>query len=140
MGRGIISLDNLKNTGFYYASRSGVTVAVSDIAAPPSKPAIMESYESQAADIQSQFDMGLIDDNERRTELIDIWTKATDEVAEAMRDNLANLNTTINRMVTSGARGNWMQVRQIAGIRGLVANPKGEIMPRKAPEYGEDPE
>ncbi|SIK83951.1 DNA-directed RNA polymerase beta' chain [Mycobacteroides abscessus subsp. abscessus] len=124
------SLDNLKNTGFYYASRSGVTVAVSDIAAPPSKPAIMESYESQAADIQSQFDMGLIDDNERRTELIDIWTKATDEVAEAMRDNLANLNTTINRMVTSGARGNWMQVRQIAGIRGLVANPKGEIMPR----------
>ena len=123
-------LDNLKNTGFYYASRSGVTVAVSDIAAPPTKPAIMESYETQASEIQSQFDMGLIDDNERRTELIDIWTKATDEVAEAMRDNLANLNTTINRMVTSGARGNWMQVRQIAGIRGLVANPKGEIMPR----------
>lgn len=124
------SLDNLKNTGFYYASRSGVTVAVSDIAAPPTKPAIMEGYEAQAADIQSQFDMGLIDDNERRTELIDIWTKATDEVADAMRENLGNLNTTINRMVTSGARGNWMQVRQIAGIRGLVANPKGEIMPR----------
>ncbi|MEX3610298.1 DNA-directed RNA polymerase subunit beta' [Rothia sp. LK2588] len=124
------SLDNLKNTGFYYASRSGVTVAVSDIAAPPTKPAIMENYEKQAADIQSQFDMGLIDDNERRTELIDIWTKATDEVADAMKANLADLNTTINRMVTSGARGNWMQVRQIAGIRGLVANPKGEIMPR----------
>lgn len=123
------TLDNLKNTGFYWASRSGVTVAVSDIAAPPTKPAIMEGYEKQAADIQSQFDLGLIDDDERRTELIDIWTKATDEVAAAMRDNLSGLNT-INRMVTSGARGNWMQVRQIAGIRGLVANPKGEIMPR----------
>lgn len=124
------SLDNLKNTGFYYASRSGVTVAVSDIAAPPTKPAIMEGYEKQAADIESQFEMGLIDDVERRTELIDIWTKATDEVAEAMKENLAEKNTTINRMVTSGARGNWMQVRQIAGIRGLVSNPKGEIMPR----------
>ena len=73
-----------------------------------------------------------IGDDERREELIEIWTQATDEVAEAMRDNLSanGGQNTIYRMVTSGARGNWMQVRQIAGIRGLVSNPKGEIMPR----------
>ncbi len=79
--------------------------------------------------MQSQFDLGLITDEERRSEFIDIWTKATDEVDEAMRANFPTRNT-IQRMVTSGARGNWMQVRQIAGMRGLVANPKGEIIPR----------
>ena len=126
------TLDNLKNAGFYWASRSGVTVAVSDIATPSMKPAIMENYEQQAAAIQANFEMGTIGDDERREELIEIWTQATDEVAEAMRDNLSanGGQNTIYRMVTSGARGNWMQVRQIAGIRGLVSNPKGEIMPR----------
>ena len=126
------ALDNLKNAGFYWASRSGVTVAVSDIATPSEKPAIMERYEKQAAAIQDDFEIGTIDDEERRQELIKVWTEATDVVAEAMRENLSShggLNT-IYRMVTSGARGNWMQVRQIAGIRGLVSNPKGEIMPR----------
>ena len=126
------ALDNLKNSGFYWASRSGVTVAVSDIATPAAKPAIMERYEKQAAAIQDDFEIGTIDDEERRQELIKVWTEATDVVAEAMRENLSShggLNT-IYRMVTSGARGNWMQVRQIAGIRGLVSNPKGEIMPR----------
>ena len=126
------ALDNLKNSGFYWASRSGVTVAVSDIATPSEKPAIMERYEKQAAAIQDDFEIGTIDDEERRQELIKVWTEATDVVAEAMRENLSShggLNT-IYRMVTSGARGNWMQVRQIAGIRGLVSNPKGEIMPR----------
>ena len=126
------ALDNLKNAGFYWASRSGVTVAVSDIATPSEKPAIMERYEKQAAAIQDDFEIGTIDDEERRQELIKVWTEATDVVADAMRKNLSShggLNT-IYRMVTSGARGNWMQVRQIAGIRGLVSNPKGEIMPR----------
>ena len=126
------TLDNLKNAGFYWASRSGVTVAVSDIATPATKPAIMERYEKQASAIEDEFEVGMIGDDERREELIKIWTEATDTVAEAMRENLSDnggLNT-IYRMVTSGARGNWMQVRQIAGIRGLVSNPKGEIMPR----------
>lgn len=126
------ALDNLKNAGFYWASRSGVTVAVSDIATPSEKPAIMERYEKQAAAIQDDFEIGTVDDEERRQELIKVWTEATDVVADAMRKNLSShggLNT-IYRMVTSGARGNWMQVRQIAGIRGLVSNPKGEIMPR----------
>ena len=68
-------------------------------------------------------------DDERRSRLIDIWTKATDEVAEAMQAGMDE-NNVIHRMVSSGARGNWLQLRQIAGIRGLVSNPKGEIIPR----------
>ncbi len=123
------TLDNLKDAGFYWATRSGVTVAISDIEVPKEKPAILEGYEAKAAKVQSQFEKGLIADDERRQELIDIWNQATNEIADVMRKNLSASNT-INRMVSSGARGNWMQVRQIAGIRGLVANPKGEIIPR----------
>ena len=84
------ALDNLKNSGFYWASRSGVTVAVSDIATPAEKPAIMERYEKQAAAIQDDFEIGTIDDEERRQELIKVWTEATDVVAEAMRENLSS--------------------------------------------------
>ncbi|MCW1249938.1 DNA-directed RNA polymerase subunit beta' [Acaricomes phytoseiuli] len=129
--KGVVAatLDNLKDAGFYWATRSGVTVAVSDIEVPAAKPGILEGYEAKAAKVQAQFEKGLIADDERRQELIDIWNQATNEVADAMREGLDPSNT-INRMVSSGARGNWMQVRQIAGIRGLVANPKGEIIPR----------
>ncbi|MFC0581811.1 DNA-directed RNA polymerase subunit beta' [Micrococcoides hystricis] len=123
------TLDALKDAGFYWATRSGVTVAISDISADMDKPAIMESYEERAAAIQDQYDTGLMSDDERRSELIDIWNKATDEVAEAMQAGMDETNV-IHRMVSSGARGNWLQVRQIAGIRGLVSNPKGEIIPR----------
>ncbi|GMA32301.1 DNA-directed RNA polymerase subunit beta' [Litorihabitans aurantiacus] len=123
------SLDALKAAGFTWATRSGVTIAISDVVAPESKKQILESYEGQAVKVQGQYERGLITDEERRSELIDIWTKATDEVAAAMRESFPARNT-IQRMVGSGARGNWMQVRQIAGMRGLVANPKGEIIPR----------
>ncbi len=123
------ALDRIKDAGFHWATRSGVTVALSDIVTPPSKPAIIAGYEKQAAKVQDQFDKGLTTDAERRQELIEIWNKATAEVATAMQDNFAPDNN-INRMVSSGARGNWMQVRQIAGMRGLVSNPKGEIIPR----------
>jgi len=123
------SLDALKAAGYYWATRSGVTISMSDIVAPPGKSEILEGYEEKAEKIQDNYDMGLITDEERRKELIDIWTEATDKVADAMKDNFPERNT-VNRMVTSGARGNWMQVRQIAGMRGLVADPKGEIIPR----------
>ncbi|MFT4148126.1 MAG: DNA-directed RNA polymerase subunit beta' [Micrococcaceae bacterium] len=123
------TLDNMKDAGFFWASRSGVTIAISDVEAPEEKNDILEGYEEKARKVQSQYDKGLISDEERRQELVEIWSEATDQVADAMKDNLEDLNA-INRMVTSGARGNWMQVRQIAGMRGLVANPKGEIIPR----------
>jgi DNA-directed RNA polymerase subunit beta' len=106
-----------------------VTVALSDILTPPDKPAIVARHEKAAAKVQSQYEKGLTTDSERRQELIKIWTEATDEVQAAMRANFPEDNT-INRMVSSGARGNWLQIRNIAGMRGLVNNPKGEIIPR----------
>ncbi|MGG7509261.1 DNA-directed RNA polymerase subunit beta' [Plantibacter sp. YIM 135249] len=123
------TLDNIKDAGFHWATRSGVTVALSDVLTPPNKREIVAGYEKQAAKVQSQFDKGLTTDTERRQELIKIWTEATEKVAEAMRANFPEDNT-INRMVSSGARGNWLQIRNIAGMRGLVNNPKGEIIPR----------
>ncbi len=123
------ALDRIKDAGFHWATRSGVTVALSDILTPPTKREIIGGYEKQAAKVQTQFEKGLTTDAERRQELIEIWNKATAEVATAMEANMPEDNN-INRMVTSGARGNWMQVRQIAGMRGLVSNPKGEIIPR----------
>ena len=123
------TLDRIKDAGFYWATRSGVTVALTDILTPPNKAEIVSGYEKQAAKVQAQFEKGLTTDSERRQELIKIWTKATDEVQGAMRENFPEDNT-INRMVSSGARGNWLQIRNIAGMRGLVNNPKGEIIPR----------
>ncbi|WP_313357664.1 DNA-directed RNA polymerase subunit beta' [Microbacterium sp.] len=123
------TLDRIKDAGFHWATRSGVTVALSDILTPPNKAEIVATYEKQAAKVQSQYDKGLTTDAERRQELIKIWTEATDEVQAAMRENFPEDNT-INRMVSSGARGNWLQIRNIAGMRGLVNNPKGEIIPR----------
>ncbi|HLS02475.1 MAG TPA: DNA-directed RNA polymerase subunit beta', partial [Beutenbergiaceae bacterium] len=123
------SLDALMEAGFSWATRSGVTIAISDIVSPDNKEAILEAYDERALKVQAQYDRGLITDFERRTELIEIWTEATNKVDEAMQENFPESNS-INQMVSSGARGNWTQIRQIAGMRGLVANPQGEIIPR----------
>jgi DNA-directed RNA polymerase subunit beta' len=123
------TLDALKTAGFHWATRSGVTVSIGDVITPPEKDAILEDYEGKAEKIQRQYEKGLITDDERRQELIEIWTRATNEVADVMEANFQKHNP-IYMMVHSGARGNMMQVRQIAGMRGLVANPKGEIIPR----------
>jgi DNA-directed RNA polymerase subunit beta' len=123
------TLDALKEAGFRWATRSGVTISIEDVVTPPKKAAILVEAEGRAEKVQTQFERGLITDSERRQELIEIWTRATDEVADAMREHFPRHNP-VFMMVNSGARGNWMQVRQIAGMRGLVANPKGEIIPR----------
>jgi DNA-directed RNA polymerase subunit beta' len=123
------TLDRVKDAGFYWATRSGITVALSDVLTPTNKAEILEKHEKEAAAVQAKFDKGMITDLERREALIKTWTEATDEVAVAMRAAFPEDNT-INRMVTSGARGNWLQIRNIAGMRGLVNNPKGEIIPR----------
>jgi DNA-directed RNA polymerase subunit beta' len=123
------TLDDLKALGFYWASRAGITIAIEDVVTPAKKQEILESYETKAEKVQSQYEKGLITDDERRQELIEIWTNATNDVAKAMEDNFPKINP-VWMMVYSGARGNMMQVRQIAGMRGLVANPKGEIIPR----------
>jgi DNA-directed RNA polymerase subunit beta' len=123
------TLDALKSLGFHWATRAGVTIGIEDVVTPPRKREILESYETQADKVQSQYEKGLITDDERRQELIEIWTKATAEVGKEMEENFPRLNP-VWMMVFSGARGNMMQIRQIAGMRGLVANPKGEIIPR----------
>jgi DNA-directed RNA polymerase subunit beta' len=128
-GQVAASLDALKAYGFSWSTRSGASFALSDVVTPPGKAEIIARYEGKAAQVQENRDLGLISETERNAELIDIWTEATNEVDQAMRSNFDPTNT-IYRMVDSGARGNWMQIRQIAGMRGLVTNPKGEIIPR----------
>ena len=123
------TLDALKSLGFYWATRAGITIAIEDVVTPAKKQEILDGYEIKAEKVQSQYEKGLITDDERRQELIEIWTNATTDVAKAMEDNFPKTNP-VWMMVYSGARGNMMQVRQIAGMRGLVANPKGEIIPR----------
>ncbi|RYJ01094.1 MAG: DNA-directed RNA polymerase subunit beta', partial [Actinomycetales bacterium] len=126
-----VALDNLKDAGFHWATRSGVTISMDDVVSPQEKGKILEKYEGQAAKVQQQFDRGLITEDERRQELIEIWTQATAEVAGTMEEMFkASGDNPIWMMVNSGARGNMMQLRQIAAMRGLVANPKGEIIPR----------
>src|SRR5699024_12188065 len=87
------SLDALKEAGFYWATRSGVSIAISDVVAPEEKATILQSYEEQAAKVQSQFDTGLITDDERRQDLIEIWTAATNEVDEAMQKAFPESNS-----------------------------------------------
>ncbi|WP_353508453.1 DNA-directed RNA polymerase subunit beta' [Intrasporangium sp.] len=123
------SLDALKEAGFHWATRSGSTVAIADVTTPGNKTEILEGYEAKAAKVQTQYERGLITDDERRQELVEIWTQASNQVAKEMETNFPRTNP-IYRMVSSGAGGNWFQIRQIAGMRGLMANPKGEIIPR----------
>ncbi len=123
------TLDNLKAAGFHWATRSGVTVAISDIVVPEAKKGILAGYEAQDEKVQRQYERGLITKAERSTELIGIWTRATNEVSDAMNANFPKTNP-IFMMVDSGARGNMMQMRQIAGMRGLVSNAKNETIPR----------
>jgi DNA-directed RNA polymerase subunit beta' len=123
------SLDALKDTGFHWATRSGVTVSIDDVTTPSDKAKILSGYEEKAAKVQKQFERGLVTDEERRQDLIEIWTEASNEVGVAMEKNFDRTNP-IYMMATSGARGSMTQVRQIAGMRGLVANPKGDIIPR----------
>jgi DNA-directed RNA polymerase subunit beta' len=122
-------LDAMKDLGYHYATRAGVTVAISDVETPELKGEVLSASEAQAAKIEKQFSRGVITDSERRQELIEIWTEATSEVADAMEANFTATNPFFV-MANSGARGNMTQLRQIAAMRGLVANPKGEIIPR----------
>ncbi|ABW15400.1 DNA-directed RNA polymerase subunit beta' [Frankia sp. Mgl5] len=123
------TLDALKSAGFYWATRSGVTVAIEDVVAPPNKAQILDEYEQRAERVEKQFGRGFLSDEERRSELVQIWTEATNKIAEAMEANFPETNP-VYTLVNSGAAGNMMQIRQLAGMRGLVSNPKGEIIPR----------
>ncbi|MFN2525428.1 MAG: DNA-directed RNA polymerase subunit beta' [Actinomycetota bacterium] len=122
-------LDAIKDLGFHYATRAGVTIGLEDVTTPAAKPKILAEHEKRAERVESQYRKGVITEDERRQELIEIWTEATEQVKDEMERGFDILNP-IYMMANSGARGNIMQIRQIAGMRGLVANPRGEIIPR----------
>ncbi len=122
-------LDEVKRLGFHYATRAGVTVGVWDAAIPERKAEIIGVAEGVVEKIEQQFDRGLITKDERHRQIVDVWTRATDDVGDAMAENFDKFNP-IFMMAHSGARGNIKQVRQLAGMRGLMANPQGDILDR----------
>ena len=125
------ALDGIKNSCYRYAAQSGLTISIEDVKTPPEKKGLLDKYEKEAEKVETQFRRGIITDGERREQEVRIWTDATDQVRDAMERGLkADLFNPIEMMVGSGARGNMMQVRQIAGMRGLVANPRGDMIPR----------
>ena len=125
------ALDNIKNLCYRYASQSGLTISIDDVKTPAEKKGLLDKFEKEAEKVENQFRRGIITDGERRNQEVRIWTEATEQVREAMEEGLKSLEfNPIDMMVGSGARGNMMQVRQIAGMRGLVANPRGDMIPR----------
>ncbi|HEY8630688.1 MAG TPA: DNA-directed RNA polymerase subunit beta', partial [Gaiellaceae bacterium] len=122
-------LDMIKTLGFKYATQAGVTISKNDIVIPPDKEEILAEYEERVAKVVAQYERGLITDEERHESIVNIWTEATDTVAAAMERTFFELNP-IYMMANSGARGSSKQIRQLAGMRGLMANPKGEIIER----------
>ena len=122
-------LDGLKAAGFHYATRAGVTVSVYDATIPPAKKDILAAADQKVAAIDEAYEMGLMSREDRRRQVIDIWQETNEEVGDAMADNFDRFNP-IYMMAFSGARGNIKQIRQLAGMRGLMADPKGETIER----------
>ncbi|HAW59976.1 MAG TPA: DNA-directed RNA polymerase subunit beta', partial [Actinobacteria bacterium] len=122
-------LDKLKAIGFHYATKAGITLGIEDIVIPPDKWKILNAPEEAVEKIEQQYRRGLITNEERHQRVVDIWTKATEDVTEAMEANFDKFNP-VYMMANSGARGSVKQIRQLAGMRGLVANPRGDIIDR----------
>ncbi|HZU74020.1 MAG TPA: DNA-directed RNA polymerase subunit beta', partial [Acidimicrobiales bacterium] len=120
-----------KDLCYRYASQSGLTISIDDVKTPADKGDIIRRHENEAQKAESQFKRGIITDDERRQKEIEVWTSANSEVGRAMERTLATMDfNPLDMMVDSGARGNPQQVRQIAGMKGLVSNPRGEMIPR----------
>ena len=125
------SLDAIKSLGFRFATQSGLTISIDDVVTTSEKAAILNKYEEQAAKVETNYRRGVIVDDERRQQEIEIWTNANKEVGDATdRAMNAKFDNPIRMMVDSGARGNSQQIRQIAAMKGLVSNPRGEMIPR----------
>jgi DNA-directed RNA polymerase subunit beta' len=120
-------VNDLKNLGFRYATQSGVSIAVNDIQVPGEKERIIDEATRRVAEIEDNFEMGLITEEERYNETVDVWHEATDEVETSMQDNLDEYGS-VNIMSSSGAKGNISQIRQMAGMRGLMSDPTGKII------------
>ena len=120
-------IDYIKELGFKYSTLAGITFSVADVEVPTAKKAILADAEEQVEKIRKQYRRGLITDDERYKTVVNIWEKATNDVSKAMEENFDDLNP-IYMMVKSGARGNMNQLRQIAGMRGLMASTTGKAV------------
>lgn len=120
-------LDGLKRLGYSYATKAGITIGMFDITIPEAKKDIIDGAENKVTDIEKQYRRGLITEEERYHKVIDVWNSATDNVTDALMDTLDQFNS-VYMMATSGARGNVQQIRQLAGMRGLMADPSGRII------------
>jgi DNA-directed RNA polymerase subunit beta' len=123
------TVDKLKDAGFYWATRSGVTVSMADVLVLPEKQEILDRYEDEARGIEKKYQRGALNHQERNDALVELWKKATEEVGDALREHYPADNP-IKMIVESGATGNFTQTRTLAGMKGLVTNPKGEFIPR----------
>ncbi len=120
-------LDKIKATGYHYSTRGAITVAVCDAVIPPAKKQMIADAESEIDVIHREFKRGLISDDERHRLVVDVWDKTTGDVSNALKDNLDEYNP-IYMMADSGARGSMNQIRQLAGMRGLIANTSGRTI------------
>ena len=120
-------MDRIKEMGFKFATKSGTTIAMSDIEVPKSKPKLIAEAEEKTIQVESQYENGLITEDERYDEVVRVWMETTDKVTEATQKALNPLSG-IYMMATSGAKGNMTQIRQMAGMRGLMTNPSGRII------------
>ncbi|MEG1154149.1 MAG: DNA-directed RNA polymerase subunit beta', partial [Ruthenibacterium sp.] len=120
-------LDKVKAQGYKYSTKSAITVAVSDAVIPPQKPAMLAAAEEQILKVTKQYNKGFISNEERYNSIIKIWNKTTEDVSEALSANL-DAHNPIFMMADSGARGSMAQIRQLAGMRGLIANTSGKTI------------
>jgi DNA-directed RNA polymerase subunit beta' len=120
-------VDNIKHVGFTFCTRSGATIAINDIKAPPEKGRLLEEADAQIAEIDDQYAMGLITEQERYSASVSIWNETTDKVQAAIQNSLDRYGS-VYLMASSGAKGNITQIRQMAGMRGLMSDPSGRII------------
>ena len=122
-----IVLDEMKRLGFEYATRSGTTIAIKDAVPPPEKAELIENGRSQVVELQRMFNEGVITDEEKYTATIETWNETSDLVTDAVKSHLPEYNG-VFAMSDSGAKGNLAQIKQMAGMRGLMSNPRGRII------------
>ena len=120
-------LDSIKRLGFHYATQSGATIAISDIEVPAKKQELMEAANQQVEELEDQYLAGLITEDERYNKAVSIWTEASDQMTGLIREVLPTYGG-IYMMADSGAKGNLAQIKQMAGMRGLMSNPRGRII------------
>ena len=122
-----IVLDNIKSTGFKYSTKGAITVAVSDAIIPPQKKEIITAAEAKIDEVKKLYRRGFLTNNERLNMVIKVWNDATDDIADALKGNLDEFNP-IFMMADSGARGSMSQIKQLAGMRGLISNTSGAVI------------